>query len=125
MNDSNVVNAGFGDNSGETGDQETNHEAVTLDRAVESAMPSITEIEEQQAIIDDIMEKAKAKCASHRDTIQASKKHVRDEFNIESKALGTILTKRKQERRMAARIDALEGIAADQFELFEEKMEAA
>lgn len=117
----NVVNAGFGDNSG---DSETNHEAVTLDRAVEAALPTIEEIENEQAKIDSIMEEAKAKCAPHRDTIAASKKHVRDEYSIEAKALGVILTKRRQERRMKARIEALEGTAADQYELFEEKLAA-
>ena len=75
----------------------------------------INEIEEEQAKIDQINEDAKAKKAPHADAMAALKKRAREDCGIEAKALSTILTQRRQTRRMEARIAALEGPAADQF----------
>lgn len=94
---------------------------LTLDRAVEAAIDEIEKIEAEQSKIDAIMEDAKSKCAPHRDSIAKLKKTCRDDFSIEAKALGTVLTKRRQERRMAERIAKLEGAAKDQMDLFMDK----
>lgn len=75
----------------------------------------INEIEKEQAKIDAINEDAKAKKAPHADAMAALKKRAREDCGIEAKALSAVLTKRRQERRMEARIAALEGPAADQF----------
>lgn len=75
----------------------------------------INEIEVEQAKIDEINEKAKAEKAPHSDAMAALKKRAREDCGIEAKALSAIITKRRQDRRMEARIAALEGPAADQF----------
>jgi len=107
------------------GEGHNSEEAVTLDRQVEAASEHIETIEAEQAKIDEIMDKAKKECASHRDTISEQKKKCRDDFSIEAKSLGTILTKRRQERRMAARIEALPEAAREQYDMFEEKLSAS
>jgi ABC-type transporter Mla subunit MlaD len=110
----NVHQADFGD-----GAPPPDHNEMTVERAAEAAAEVIAEIEAEQAKVDEIMEAAKAKAASHRDSIAALKKQCRDEYNIEAKALGTVLAKRRQERRMTARIAALEPDAKKQFEQIE------
>lgn len=95
------------------------HNEMTIERAAAAAKELIDQIEEEQAKVDEIMEAAKAKAASHRDAIAALKKECRDDYNIEAKALGTIITKRRQDRRMKARIEALEGDARKQFDQME------
>lgn len=108
----NIVEGAFGADHNQT-------DEMTLARACEAAVEEIEKIEVEQAKIDQINEKAKAKAASHRDSIKSLKKKIRDEYSIGAKPLGAILTKRKQERRMAERIESLEGTDADQFEQME------
>lgn len=79
----------------------------------------IEKIEKEQAEIDRINAEAMDEKAPHRDEIAALKKTIRDEHSIEAKALATILTKRKQDRRMKARIEALEEPAKGQFDQLE------
>lgn len=98
---------------------------LTLERAAELAAEKIAEIEEEQAKIDALAEEYKQKAAPHRDAMASLKKEIRDDYSIEAKPLSTILTKRRQERRMKARIEALEERAAEQFEQMELKLEAA
>jgi len=71
-----IVEGDFGHNSGD--------EAMTLERAVEAALPAIEEIENNQAKIDKIMAKAKEECGPHRDVIAENKKHVKSEYGIEA-----------------------------------------
>jgi len=99
----------------------TDHNELTLERAAEGAVAIIADIEEEQAKIDEINEKAKAQKAPHQDSMAKLKKQIRDDYNIEAKALSTILAKRRQERRMKARIEALPKTAADQFHQMEMK----
>lgn len=102
--------AEFGHNSGE--------EEMTTERAIEAALEEIERIEYEQAEIDKINEQAKQDKAPHRDEIAALRKKCRDDYSIEAKALSTILTKRRNERRMQERIAKLEGAAKDQMDLF-------
>lgn len=94
----------------------------TLERATELAGEEIEKIEAEQAKIDSVMEDAKTECAPNRDEIAKLRKKCRDDYGIEAKALGTILTKRRQDRRMADRISNLPDRAREQFDLFEKNL---
>lgn len=84
-----------------------------------AAAELIGKVEAEQAKIDEHAEEYKAKAAPHRDEMAALKKQIRDDHGIEAKALSTILAQRRQERRMKARIEALEEPAASQLEQLE------
>lgn len=84
-----------------------------------AAAKDIEAIEKEQAEIDRINAEAMDEKAPHRDEIASLRKKIRDEYSIEAKALSAILTKRRQDRRMQARIDALEEPAKGQFEQIE------
>jgi hypothetical protein len=102
----------------------SDHNEMTLARAAKGAVEIIDTIEEAQAKIDAINEESKSKKAPHQDEIAKLKKQIRDDYNIEAKALSTIITKRRQERRMKARIEALEKTAAEQFKQMEMEFSA-
>ena len=84
-----------------------------------SAAKLIEKIEKEQAEVDRINAEAMDAKAPHRDEIASLRKTIRDEHSIEAKALSAILTKRRQDRRMKARIAALEEPAKGQFEQLE------
>lgn len=94
-----------------------NSDGVEVD--AEAVGKLIDEIEAEQAKIDERNAKTKADNAPQRDAIAGIKKTIRDEHGIEAKALGTLLTKRRQERRMQERIEKLEEPARGQFDLFD------
>lgn len=84
-----------------------------------AAAKEIEAIEKEQAEIDRINAEAMDEKAPHRDTISTLRKKIRDEYSIEAKALSVILKKRRDDRRMAARIKALEEPAHGQFQQLE------
>lgn len=102
----------------EFGGADIGDNSKALERAVESALEEIEKIEAEQAKIDAINDEAKAKKAPHSDTIAELKKTCRDDYSIEAKPLAIILAKRRQERRIAARIEALKDTAKDQMDMF-------
>ena len=106
----NIVDGGFGHN--QTDD-------MTLERACEAAKDEIEGIEIEQTKIDAIMERAKADCASHRDTIGSLKKKARDDYSIEAGALKYVLKRRRQKRRDDAERENLNEAATQQLEQFE------
>lgn len=103
----------------EKSEDEFGKNEMTLERQAEGASGLIEKIEVEQARIDENNELAKAKNAPIRDNIAKIKQECRDDYGIEAKALQTILTKRRQERRMEDRIEALEDHAREQFDQIE------
>lgn len=100
---------------------------MTLERACTGAVEIIEDIEREQAKIDAINEAAKTKRAPHADAISSLKKRCRDDFNIEASALAVMLAKRRQERRILARIAALKEnprAQVDQMEMIFDKAES-
>ena len=102
----------------EFGSAEVGDNSKALERAVESALDEIKKIEMEQAKIDAINDEAKTKKAPHSDTIAELKKKCRDDYAIEAKPLAIILAKRRQERRIKARVEALKDNARDQMDMF-------
>lgn len=109
----NVVDGEFGKNE------------MTLARAAELAKEEIDNIEAEQAKIDALAEEYKTKAAPHRDQIASLKKDIKDEYGIETKTLATVITKRRQERRMLARIEALSETQREQFDQIEMQFDKA
>ena len=96
-------------------------EDVLLERIADSAKVEIDLIEKEQAEIDAINEEAKREKAPHQDSISALKKRIRDEHGMGAKPLGLILAKRKMERRIADREEALQDADKDQYDMFQER----
>lgn len=122
MND-NVTQADFGkDHNQNDSDQEPNNEAVILDRAVESSLPMIIEIENNQEKIDAINLQAKLDCAPFKDNIKASEKRAVEENAIGKKALALTLYRRRNKRKENQKFESLEEAHQDQCDLFDEKL---
>jgi hypothetical protein len=94
-----------------------NSDGVNIDE--EAVAKLIDEIEAEQAKIDKNNAETKELNAPHRDAIAGVKKKIREDHGMQAKALGTLLTKRRQERRMQERIANLDTPAREQFELFD------
>ena len=94
-----------------------NSDSASIDQP--AVMAVIEQIEVEQAKIDDVNASAKETNAAQRDEMAKLKKQLRDDHGLEAKAIATILTKRRQERRMKDRIAGLPEKAKDQFEMFD------
>ncbi|MEM7300679.1 MAG: hypothetical protein AAF468_06310 [Pseudomonadota bacterium] len=76
----------------------------------------VEEIEEAQAAIDEISAKEKDRKAPFKDTIAQLKRQAKEEEGITVKALNLHLTKRRQERRITDRIQALDDVQRGDFD---------
>lgn len=114
---------GAGDAGGGTEDGATNvvplrsvKNSETMRRAMLAAKDTIDAIEGHQSKIDDIMAKAKANCAPHRDKIKALVEKARTDYGIEKSVISTELADRRQRRRIAARVEKMKQDARDQYD---------
>lgn len=73
-------------------------------RQAEAAQPFLETIEQEQAKIDAIMEKAKSDCGPMREAIAAKKKEMREETGVDATAANSMLLLRKTSRRLVGSI---------------------
>ncbi len=96
----------------------TVHPDLTNGFTKEAAIGFVSEIEAEQAKIDEIMAQAKVDCQPHIDQIKAIKKRAAEQ-NFEKKAFAAVLSKRRHERKAEQADSALNDEQKEKFRQIE------